>query len=303
MNVAVGDGQVLHYEESGNRDGTPAVILHGGPGSGASPHYRELFDAARFRIVEFDQRNCGGSTPHASDPSVSLDTNTTGHLLRDIETLRAHLGIERWVVFGISWGSTLGLAYAQTCPERVIGLVVAGIALGRQREITWLYETIAPLFPVEYARFTDGVDGDVVAFYRGKVNDADRVVREEFARRWTEWDWVSSSVTPSPLAGKWAEPAFQVARTRICTHYFTGDFMGAGAQLLRPHHVARLNECDGVILNGRLDLQCPLAGAVELKELWPRADLVIVDGAGHSAADAGMPAAISAALSRFATSA
>ncbi|MEY2471139.1 MAG: proline iminopeptidase [Actinomycetota bacterium] len=299
MNLPVADGHVLHYEEHGNPDGVPAVILHGGPGSGMSPTYRTFFDESRFRIVEFDQRNCGGSTPHASDPSVSLETNTTGNLLQDIEALRAHLGIDRWVVFGVSWGSTLGIAYAETCPERVIALVVAGIALGRQSEITWLYETIAPLFPVEYARLIEGIDGDVVAAYRDKANDPDPAVRAEFARRWTEWDWMTSSVTPTTLSGRWAEPDFQLARTRICTHYFSGDFMGAGVQLVRPHHLARLNECDGVILNGRLDLQCPLAGAVELKQLWPRADLVIVDGAGHSPGDGGMPAAITAALNRW----
>ena len=300
MKLPVGDGQVLHYEEHGNPDGVPAVILHGGPGSGSSPNYGAFFDEAHFRIITFDQRGCGESTPHASEDNYDYALNTTGHLLRDIEALRAHLGIERWLVFGVSWGSTLGLAYAETCPERVLALVVVGIALGRQSEITWLYETIAPLFPVEYARLTDGIDGDVVAAYRARVNDPDPSVCAEFARRWTEWDWLTSSVTPAPLAGKWADPRFQLARTRICTHYFTGDFMGAGAQLIRPHHLARLNECDGVILNGRLDLQCPLAGAVELKQLWPRAELVVVDGAGHSPGDAGMPAAIRAALSRFA---
>lgn len=299
MNLPVSDGQVLHYEEHGNPNGTPVVILHGGPGSGSSPNYGAFFDEARFRIISFDQRGCGQSTPHASDPSVSLTVNTTGRLLQDIETLRDHLGIERWLVFGVSWGSTLGLAYAETVPERVNGLVVAGIALGRQSEIDWLYRTIAPLFPVEYAAFTDGVEGDVVEFYRARVNDPDASVRAEYARRWTEWDWMTSSVTPTPLSGRWAETDFQVARTRICTHYFTGDFMGAGEQLIRPHHVARLNECDGVILNGRLDLQCPLAGAVELHSLWPRAELVIVDGAGHSPGDAGMPAAIKAAVNRF----
>jgi proline iminopeptidase len=299
MNLSVSDGQVLHYEEHGNPDGVPAVVLHGGPGSGSSPNYGAFFDETRFRVISFDQRNCGQSTPHASDPSVNLETNTTGHLLRDIEALRAHLGIERWVVFGVSWGSTLGIAYAETCPERVIGLVVVGIALGRQSEIDWLYRTIAPLFPVEYAAFTAGLEDDVVEAYRQKVNDPDPGVRAEYARRWTEWDWMTSSVTPTPLSARWAETDFQVARTRICTHYFTGDFMGAGDQLMRPHHLARLNECDGVILNGRLDLQCPLAGAVELKELWPRAELVVIDGAGHSPGDGGMPAAIKTALEKF----
>ncbi len=300
----VGDGQLLHWEEYGNPVGVPLVILHGGPGSGLSPFHRTFFDASRYRIVQFDQRGCGRSTPHASDPSVGFDYNAMADLLGDIERLRTELGIERWLVFGMSFGSTLGLAYAEANPDRVLGLVVAGVALGRKSEIDWLYQSLAPMFPEQWERFTSGLSPEERAFvvpaYRQRVNDTDADVRAEFARRWTEWDWHTASVTPSPLPAHWCDPSFQLARARICTHYFTGDLLAASDQLMRPHHLERLQSVAGVIINGREDLQCPLAGALELHRLWPGAELVIVDSAGHSVGDVGMPAAITAAVDKLA---
>jgi proline iminopeptidase len=300
----VGDGQLVYWEEHGNPDGVPVVILHGGPGSGLSPFHRSFFDETRYRIVQFDQRGCGKSTPHASDPSIGFAYNTFGHLIDDIDRLRADRGVERWIVFGMSFGSTLGVAYAETHPQHVRGLVVAGAALGSKAEIDWLYQTLAPLFPEQWERFTEGLSPEerafVVAAYRDRVNGDDSDVRAEFARRWTEWDWHTASVTPSPLPAHWQDPAFQLARARICTHYFTGDVLLAGEQLVKPHHVERLQQIDGSIVNGRLDLQCPLANALELHRLWPRAELVIVDDAGHSVGDTGMGAAITAAVGRLA---
>jgi proline iminopeptidase len=300
----VGDGQLVHWEEHGNPDGVPLVILHGGPGSGSSPFHRSFFDESRYRIVQFDQRGCGRSTPHASDPAVGFAYNTISHLLDDIEALRVDRGVERWLVFGMSFGSTLGLAYAETNPDRVRGLVVAGVAIGRKSEIDWLYQTIAPLFPEQWEQLTHGLSPEerafVVAAYRDRVNDEDPTVRADYARRWTEWDWYTASVTPSPLPAHWQDPAFQLARARICTHYFTGDIFVAGEQLMRAHHLARLQQVPGVIVNGRLDLQCPLAGALELHRVWTGSELVIVDEAGHSVGDAGMPAAITAAVDRLA---
>lgn len=300
----VGDGQLVHWEEHGAPDGVPLLILHGGPGSGSSPFHRAFFDDARYRIIQFDQRGCGESTPHASDPSVSLGYNTISHLLDDIEALRVARGVDRWLVFGMSFGSTLGLAYAETQPDRVIGLIVAGVALGRKSEIDWLYQTIAPLFPQEWEAFTEGLSPEerafVVAAYRDRVNDSDPIVRAKFARRWTEWDWFTASVDPSPMPAHWQDPDFQLARARLCTHYFTGDVLVAGQQLMREHHLERLQQVPGVIINGRLDMQCPLAGALELHRVWPTSELVIVEDAGHSVGDSGMPAAITSAADKLA---
>lgn len=300
----VGDGQLVYWQEHGATDGVPLVILHGGPGSGLSAFHRSFFDASRYRIIQFDQRGCGKSTPHASDPSIGFTHNTIGHLIDDVDALRVARGVERWLVFGMSFGSTLGLAYAQTHPDRVLGLVVAGVALGTKGEIDWLYQSIAPLFPEQWERFTEGLSPEerafVVAAYRDRVNDSDPDVRAEFARRWTEWDWHTASINPSPLPAHWQDPDFQLARARICTHYFTGDVLVAGEQLRKEHHLERLQDVPGVIVNGRLDLQCPLAGALELHRLWPRSELVVVDDAGHSVGDGGMGAAISAAVDKLA---
>lgn len=288
---------MIFWEESGNPNGVPAVVLHGGPGSGSSPFHRRFFDLERYRLIQFDQRNCGRSTPHASDPAVSLADNTIGNLLHDIEDVRAAAGVDRWVVLGNSFGSLLGVAYAMTCPERVRALVLVGVAVGRQSELDFIYGGIAARYPDAWARFTDGIAGDVIAAYHRLVNDPDPAVRAEYARRWTEWDWETASVDAPPLSGQWADPDFQLARARICTHYFTGDVLRAGEQLTRPQHVARLQAIDGVMINGEHDLQ---DGLRELHALWPRADVVIVPAAGHSTGDGGMLAAIRAATDRFA---
>lgn len=302
--LEVGDGQRIHWEEHGDPGGLAAVVLHGGPGSGSSPFFTRFFDLDRFRVVLYDQRNCGRSLPHASDPTVSLEHNRLGKLLEDLDALRRHLGVERWLMVGQSFGTTLGLAYAETWPETLRGLVVIGAALGSRPEIDWLYSGAGAFFPLEYARFVEMLDeserDDPVAAYQRRLEGDDDAVRAEAALRWTEWDWATSSVNPTPLPdGRWSDPAFQLARARICTHYFTGDAATAGNQLTRPHHLERLRSVSGVIVNGRLDLQCPLAGAYALHRLWPQAELVVVDNAGHSAGDAGMLAAIRAATDRF----
>jgi len=299
----VGDGHRVYWEQCGHQDGKPVVVLHGGPGSGCTSGMRRYFDPHAYRIILFDQRNCGRSTPHASDAAVDLTTNTTEHLLGDIERLREHLHVDRWVVYGVSWGSTLGLAYAERHPDRVMGMVLVGVTVGRRTEIDWLYRDVARLFPAEWERFRGGVPAaergaDLVAAYRRLVEDADPAVRAKAAADWTDWDWATASVDATAARpARWSDPSFQMARTRICTHYFANDLWLEDGTLV--DHVDRLSGVPAVLINGRLDLQCPLATAWEVQKAWPGSELVIVDGAGHSSGDAGMGDAIVAATDRL----
>ncbi len=302
-----GDGNLVYWEACGNPDGRPVVVLHGGPGSGCSSTMRRFFDPDVYRVVLFDQRGCGRSTPHASDPSVDLATNTTETLLADLERLRAHVGVDAWDVFGNSWGSTLGLAYAQRRPERVTGVVLAAVTVGRRAEIDWLYRGgLARFFPEAWERFRAGApaperDTDLVEAYHRLLEDADAEVRAAAARDWTQWDWSTASTdTSTPLPGRWADPRFQLARARICTHYFRHDvFLEEGALLRGASALAGI---PAVLVNGRLDLGGPLVNVWDLAHAWPGSELVVVGGAGHSTADPGMDAAIVAATDQLARS-
>lgn len=302
--LAVGAGHSVYWETCGNPHGIPVLVLHGGPGSGCTPASRRFFDPAAFRIVLFDQRNCGRSTPHASDPAVDLATNTTPHLLRDIEALRELLGIERWLLYGGSWGVTLGLAYAQWQPERVLGMVGVGITTTRQSEIDWLYRGVAPLFPAQFARFRDAVPeseraGDLVAAYYRLLQSDDPAVRRHAATEWNAWEnsLVSVNADAKPSARR-LNPDFQMAWARIVTHYFHHRAWLEDGQLLRDAH--KLAGIPATLIQGRLDLAGPLVTAWELAQAWPDAELVVVDNAGHSAADKGMTEAILAATDSFA---
>jgi proline iminopeptidase len=300
--LEVGDGHSLYWEVSGNPDGKPAVALHGGPGSGSSPRMRGLFDPDRYRVVLFDQRNAGRSTPSATDPVVDLAANTTQHLIADIEALRVHLGIERWLVEGGSWGVTLALAYAQAHPERVTELVLAAVTDGDRRDTEWITRDMGRVFPREWERFRDIVpsaerDGDLAAAYSRLLHDPDPEVRAKAAHEWCLWEDTHMSLAPDaePFLSV-AEPEFQLAFARLVTHYWSHGCFLEERQLLRD--IGRLHGIPGVLIHGRYDVSGPLGTAWALHRAWPGSELVVLDDTGHGGGS--MAAAIIAATDRFA---
>ncbi|MFB7282381.1 prolyl aminopeptidase [Streptomyces hydrogenans] len=277
----VGDGNRVHYEVHGNPDGKPALVVHGGPGSGSSPGSTRLFDPEKYRIVLFDQRGCGRSLPHASDPAADLSVNTTAHLVADMERLRVHLGVDRWLLYGGSWGSTLILAYAQAHPERVTEIVIPAVTTTRRSETAWLYEGVGRYFPEAHERFRAGVDHaeDPVGAYAARMNHPDRAVRERAAADWCAWEdaVLSMEGMGTPYTDRVDDT--RLAFVRICSHYFAhGAFLEEGA-LIRDAH--RLAGIPGVLIHGRLDLGGPLVTAWELSRAWPGAELRVVEQAGH----------------------
>jgi proline iminopeptidase len=283
-----GDGQHLYWEVCGNPNGKPAVVLHGGPGSGCTRGLRRYFDPTAYRIVLFDQRGAGRSVPHASDPAVDLSTNTTHHLIEDIERLREHLRVERWLVFGGSWGATLALAYAERHPQLVSELVLASVTLTRSADIQWLYHGVGRFFPNEWARFRDGApsmerDGDLVAAYYRLLNHPDLAISEKAARDWCNWEEAVVSLEPdSEPDPRYNDPRFRIAFARIVTHYFHHRAWLEDGILLREAH--RLAGIPGVLVHGRLDLGSPAVVAWELAQAWAEAELHLV-GTGHTGGD------------------
>jgi len=303
--LEVGAGDRIYWETCGNPDGRPAVVVHGGPGSGCTPWHRRLFDPSAYRIVLFDQRCCGRSMPHASEPGIDLTNNTTQHLVADIELLRDHLGIERWLVFGGSWGSTLALAYAETHPDRVTEMILWGVTTGRRAECDWLFRGgVAPLFPEQWERLRVGVPpaeraGDIVEAYSRMLHDPDPEVRAHAALAWCTWESATPEWPPTTgLAERYRDPAFALAFARLVTHYVRHDLFLEDGILLRDAHA--LADIPGILVNGRYDLQAPIGNAWELARAWPRAELVIVDDAGHAADDPGHAQALIRAADRFA---
>ena len=300
----VGGGNLVYWEVCGGAAGKPAVVLHGGPGSGCAAFWRRYFDPDAYRIVLFDQRGCGRSTPHASDPDVDLAANTTQHLIADIELLREHLGIESWLVVAGSWGSTLGLAYAEGLPERVSEMVLFSVVTTSHREVRWVTREMARYFPEQWARFQQGVpaaerDGDLVAAYGRLLGDRDPAVREKAARDWCLWEDTHVSIhadrRPDP---RYDDPRFRMAFARLVTHYWHhAAFLEDGA-LLRD--AGRLAGIPGVLIHGRLDLSSPLDIPWQLQRAWPGSELIVVDGAGHGTGQPGMQEAVLAAIDRFA---
>ncbi|WP_306359144.1 prolyl aminopeptidase [Nocardia sp. CC227C] len=299
----VGDGQRIYWEESGNPDGKPVVFLHGGPGGGTSPLHRRFFDPRAYRIVLFDQRGCGRSAPHIAD-GTGLETNTTWHLVADIEALREFLGIEHWQVFGGSWGSTLALAYAQRHPERVTELVLRGIFLLRRKEIDWYYNGAAGyVYPDEWEKFLapvppDERDSDLVAVYHRLLHSPDPEIATAAAIAWSTWEGATSSLLPQPdRVAETAEERFALAFARIENHYFThGGFLDDG-QLLRD--IDRIAHIPGVIVQGRQDIVCPAVSAWDLHRAWHNSELHIVPDAGHAATEPGITHHLVEATDKF----
>jgi proline iminopeptidase len=295
----VGDGHQIYWELCGNPEGKSAVFLHGGPGAGCSPDHRRQFDPEHYNILLFDQRGCGRSTPHAS-----LDANTTWHLVADIERLRAMIGVEQWLVFGGSWGSTLALAYAQTHPERVSALVVRGIFTCRRSEILWFYQEGASwLFPDLWEGFLAPIPkeerGDLVAAYRRRLTGEDPAAALEAAKAWSRWEAETITLLRDPsLAQNYTSDDFATAFARIENHYFVHASWLEEGQLLRD--TSHLAGIPGVIVQGRYDVCTPARTAWQLHQAWPEAEFHIVPDAGHAFNEPGILDRLIRATDRFA---
>ncbi len=294
---ALDDIHKMYWEQSGKPDGTAALFLHGGPGAGAIPMHRRFFDPAFWRIVVFDQRGAGRSMPRGE-----LSDNTTAHLIDDMERLREHLGIEKWLLFGGSWGSTLALAYAEAHPERCLGMILRGIFLGRPQEIEWFLYGLRTVFPEAWRRLAEPLDeaerGDILGAYHRLLTDADPEIRISAARAWSSYEGSCSTLMPSPeTVAAFAEDSMALGLARIETHYFVnGLFMAENALL---DNIDRVRDIPGVIIQGRYDMVCPIVTADELHRCWPEAEYLVVPDAGHSAMDPGVRAALVRATESF----
>ena len=300
----VGDGNLVYWEVCGNPGGKPALVLHGGPGSGCTPGWRRYFDPEAYKIILFDQRGCGRSTPDAADPAVDLSVNTTHHLLADIERLRGLLGIESWLVFGGSWGSTLGLAYAEKHPEHVSEVILFSVVTTGRREVEWVTREMGRVFPEQWARFLDNVpvrerDGSLAEAYARLLADADPVVRERAARRWCGWEDTHVSVAPQHRPDpRYDDPLFRMRFARLVTHYWRHAAWLDDGVLLRE--APRLAGIPAVLVQGRLDVSSPADIAWDLARSWPGCELILVDEAGHGSGQPGMTEALVRATDRFA---
>lgn len=298
--LAVSPLHTIHHEESGNPKGKPVVILHGGPGGGVMPFYRQYFDPQRWRIVMFDQRGCGTSTPYAE-----LKENTTWDLVEDIEKLRTHLGIESWTVFGGSWGSTLALAYAETYPARAAGLILRGIFMLRAKELRWYYQEGASfIFPDQWERYLEpipvGERTDLIGAYYKRLTSDNREERLTAARAWSVWEGSTSKLFPSgELMEEFGEDEFAEAFARIECHYFVNKgFLKYDSQLLKE--ADKIRHIPAVIVQGRYDVVCPMTSAWDLHRVWPEAQLIVVPDAGHSMTEPGIRSALIEATDKFA---
>lgn len=298
--LKVSDIHTLYYEESGNPKGKPTVFVHGGPGSGTDAKQRGFFNPEKYRIILFDQRGCGKSTPFAS-----LEENTTWHLVNDMEKLRKHLGVEKWQVFGGSWGSSLALAYAETHPDRVTELVLRGIFMLRKSEIDWTYQGGGHnLYPDAWETYRDHIPADerhdmLTAYYK-RITSTDKAVQLAACKAWSVWEGATSKLLPdAAFTAGYGTDAFATAFARIECHYFYNKgFFDRDDYLL--HHADKIRKIPGIIVQGRYDVVCPMISAWDLHRVWPEAELVIVPDAGHSAFEFGNSKALVAATDRYA---
>jgi len=278
---------VLHIEESGIPDGIPILFVHGGPGAGCLPFHRTFFDPEIYRIILFDQRGCGKSSPHAR-----LEANTTQALVEDMETIRQHLGIDRWILFGGSWGSTLSLVYAETYPEKVMALILRGIFLCRPKEIQWFYQSGASrIFPDYWKEFIAPIPieerDDIVKAYYKLLLGENELARMGAAKTWAKWEGQTSTLQPNKsVLSSFTEPHTAMSLARIECHYFMNNSFLKDNQIL--DNIAKIADIPGTIVQGRYDMVCPMESAFELYEAWPSVELDIIAEAGHSAAERGI---------------
>lgn len=287
----VGDGHLVYWERCGHRRGQPVLVVHGGPGTGCTPRMRESIEPARHQVILFDQRGCGRSRPHASDPTTDLRVNTTDHLVADMERLRTHLGIERWLLTGGSWGSTLILAYAERHPDRVSAVVITGVTTTRRTEIDWLYRGVGRFFPAALERFYAHVpeasdhllgDGGILDSYSRRCASPDPAVRDLAAAHWCAWEDTLIAHESRGRPGAYGDRPHRdrLALVRICSHYFSHAAWLDEGVLLREAH--RLTGIPAVLIHGQLDLSGPLDTAWALAQAWPDAELIVIDDAGHT---------------------
>ncbi len=286
----------MYFELSGNPGGIPVIFLHGGPGAGSSPTARRFFDPTRFHIILFDQRGAGKSLP-----SGSVNENTTEHLINDIEQLRRHLGVDKWLVFGGSWGSTLALAYAQEHPERCLGFILRGIFLGEAHEIDWFLHGMKTFFPESWREFSThpGVDDkDLLSSYSGLLNNPDPAIHLPAARAWAHYENSCSTLIPvQAMPSSNAFDAYAISLARVEAHYFTNSMFLAPGQLLA--NMGKISHLPATIVHGRYDVICPIATAERLARAWPGAVLEIVSNAGHSAMEPGIRRTLTRAADQF----
>lgn len=295
----VGDGHSVYWERFGTKGAKPAVFLHGGPGGATGPNNRRVFDPALYDVMMFDQRGCGKSTPHAS-----IEANTTWHLVADIERLREMMGVEKWLVFGGSWGSTLALAYSETHPERVSELVLRGVYTLTRAELDWYYQFgVSEMFPDKWERFQAPIPErerhEMMAAYRRRLTGTDREEQLRCAVAWSSWEGETITLLPNPdYSDHFYDPEFALAFARIENHFFVHAGWLEEGQLLRD--AVKLKDIPGVIIHGRYDMPCPAKYAWQLHKAWPKADFHLIEGAGHAYLEPGILDQLIRATDRFA---